>query len=146
MASTTTVLENIRRVVQITIDSLNAWDYETMMAVRSSDFEFRALPSSLEQKVLNSDEFRALWHNLLTPTFKSFKIIPSQRIFDAEGKKAMVYSSLKITIPSGREFEYDMIQIMSFNEDGSLMTRLEEFFDSKAYLEVLESVQNGHGQ
>lgn len=58
----------------------------------------------------------------------------------------MVYSSLKITIPNGTDFEYDMIQIMSFNEDGTLMTRLGEFFDSKAYLEVLESVQKGHGQ
>lgn len=73
-------------------------------------------------------------------------ITPSQRIFDAEGKKAMVYSSLRISVPSGQDFEYDMIQIMSFNEDGTLMTRLEEFFDSKAYLEVLESVQKGHEQ
>ncbi|PIA94810.1 hypothetical protein CB0940_08222 [Cercospora beticola] len=140
MASTTTVLENIKRVVHITIDSLNAWDYENMMAVRSNDFKFQALPTSLEQKELNLEEFRDLWHDLLTPTFKSFKITPSQRIFDAESKRAMVYSPLKITVPSGRDFEYDMIQIIHFNEDGTLMTRLEEFFDSKAYLEVLESV------
>ncbi|PPJ54287.1 hypothetical protein CBER1_06560 [Cercospora berteroae] len=140
MAAITTVLENIKRVVQVTIDSLNVWDYQTMMAVRSRDFQFQALPSSLEQKELNSEEFRDLWHDLLTPTFKSFKITPSQQIFDADGRKAMVYSSLKITIPSGRDFEYDMIQIMCFNEDGTLMTRLEEFFDSKAYLEVLENV------
>lgn len=74
MASTATVLENIKRVVQVTLDSLNAWDYKTMMAIRSSDFKFQALPSSLQQKELNLEKFRDLWHNLLTPTFKSFKV------------------------------------------------------------------------
>ncbi|KAF2215292.1 hypothetical protein CERZMDRAFT_82325 [Cercospora zeae-maydis SCOH1-5] len=146
MASTTSTLENMKRVVQVTLDSLNAWDFESMMAVRSNDFKFRALPSSLAQKELNMEEFYDLWHNLLTPTFKAFKITPSQRIFDAGGRKAMVYNSLNITIPSGQEFAYDMIQIMTFDGDGTLMTRLEEFFDSKAYLDVLQTVRNGGDQ
>ncbi|KAM3416818.1 hypothetical protein BST61_g8409 [Cercospora zeina] len=117
MASKTSTLENIKRVVQITLDSLNAWDYHSMMAVRSDGFKFRALPSSLAQKELDTREFHDLWHNFLTPTFKAFK-----------------------------KFEYEMIQIMTFNEDGTLMTRLEEFFDSNAYLDVLETVQKGDQQ
>ena len=33
-----------------------------------------------------------------------------------------------------------MIQFYTFNENGDKLTRLEEFFDSKAYLDVLAAV------
>lgn len=54
----------------------------------------------------------------------------------------MVYTTIDITTVVGPS-NYDMIQIYTLSEDGEKLTRLEEFFDSKVYLEVAAAFGGG---
>ncbi|KAI5362371.1 Putative NTF2-like domain superfamily protein [Septoria linicola] len=135
-------LTNMKRVVQATLDGLNAWDLETIVAVRSQDFHFQVLPTSLGQTPKNMKEYRELWDTLLTPTFQQFKITPLNEIYDVGQKKATVYTTIEIVTAVG-PFNYEMIQIYTLSGDGEKLTRLEEFFDSKVYLEVAATFGGG---
>ena len=68
------VAENIKTATQATIDALNAWDYEALIAVRADNFVFQGLPGSLNLPAMNNDDYGGLWNNVMTPAFQDFKV------------------------------------------------------------------------
>ena len=76
------VVENIKRTTQATLDGLNAWDHDALVAVRSDDFVFQGLPLSLHLPSMNNEEYREMWFNMMTPAFQNFKVIsPSHNLY-----------------------------------------------------------------
>lgn len=72
--STAAVAEAIKKTTQATLDALNNWDYDALVAVRADNFVFQGLPRSLQQPALDNDGFKDLWFNFMTPAFTSFKV------------------------------------------------------------------------
>lgn len=70
-----TVAANIKQTVQATIDALNAWDYDALVAVRADEFKFQGLPRSLDMPEMDNQAFRDHWFNFMTPSLKDFKVI-----------------------------------------------------------------------
>jgi len=58
-------------------------------------------------------------------------------MFDAEARQSVVHGFAHMTLADGRREKSEMVQLMSFDESGEKLVRLEEFFDSKRYLEIL---------
>lgn len=69
-----TVLQNIKQTTQATLDALNAWDYDALVAVRSEDFVFQGLPQSLDLPPMNNEEYQGMFKNMMTPAFQEFKV------------------------------------------------------------------------
>nr|POE87429.1 hypothetical protein CFP56_30018 [Quercus suber] len=113
-------LSSIERGTKATVDALNAWDYDALVAVRADDFIFQGLPASLGLPAMSNTEYQGLFANVLTPAFKDFKISATTAV----GQRT-----------------WDLIQMMSFNETGEKLIRLDEFFDSKVYLEMMQAMQ-----
>lgn len=70
-----TVAENIKRTIHTTINALNAWDYDALVAVRANGFKFQGLPHSLDMPEMDNQAFRDHWFNFMTPNLKDFKVI-----------------------------------------------------------------------
>jgi hypothetical protein len=79
MASST-VLENIKRTSQATLDALNAWDYPVLRACRSDDFIFQGLPPSLNLLPMNNEDFQNMFVNFLTPGLPNFKVCVNTKL------------------------------------------------------------------
>ena len=65
------------------------------------------------------------------------QVVPTKIMFDAEARQSVVHGFAHTKFPDGRETQSEMVQFMSFEESGEKLVRLEEFFDSKKYLEML---------
>lgn len=72
MASTT--LENIKHATQATLDALNAWDHDALVAVRTDDFIFQGLPHSLNLPPMNNEQYHDMWVNMMSKAFTNFKV------------------------------------------------------------------------
>lgn len=56
-------------------------------------------------------------------------------MYDAESLKSTLYCDVSAETPHGHK-SWELIQIMSFDQTGEKLTRLDEFFDSKVYLDM----------
>ncbi|KAI7462194.1 hypothetical protein KC367_g3425 [Hortaea werneckii] len=139
-----TVAANIKQTVQATIDALNAWDYDALVAVRADEFKFQGLPRSLDMPEMDNQAFRDHWFNFMTPSLKDFKIEPVIQMQDATTLRSTVYSLASATLPGNKTFEhYELVQMFTLNKTGEKLLRLDEFFDSKVFLEM-SSVMKGN--
>jgi len=68
------VLANIKRTTQATLDALNAWDHDALVAVRAPDFVFQALPSPMGLPPMNNAQYREMWFGMMTPALADFKV------------------------------------------------------------------------
>ncbi|KAI6822742.1 hypothetical protein KC332_g1182 [Hortaea werneckii] len=139
-----TVAENIKRTIHTTINALNAWDYDALVAVRADEFKFQGLPRSLDMPEMDNQAFRDHWFNFMTPSLKDFKIEPVMQMQDATTLRSTVYSRVSATLPGSNTFkDYEIVQMFTLDETGEKLLRLDEFFDSKVYMEM-SSVIKGH--
>ncbi|GAB1741818.1 hypothetical protein NU219Hw_g7225t1 [Hortaea werneckii] len=131
------VAENIKRTIHTTINALNAWDYDALVSVRADEFKFQGLPHSLNMPEMDNQAFRELWFNFMTPNMKNFKIEPVMQIQDPMTLRGTFYSRVSATLPGNKIFkDYEIVQMFTLNETGEKLLRLDEFFDSKVYLEM----------
>ena len=66
--------------------------------------------------------------------------MPKTLSFDADSRRSTLYGSITAQTPAGPR-EWELIQLFTFNEDGTKLTRLDEFFDSKVYLDMIADMQ-----
>lgn len=64
---------------------------------------------------------------------------------DAETRKSTMYGSVGAQTVTGPR-SWELIQIFSFNETGDKLVRLDEFFDSKVYLDMIADMQKHGGE
>ncbi|RMY13813.1 hypothetical protein D0868_01797 [Hortaea werneckii] len=139
-----TVAENIKRTIDTTINALNAWDYDALISVHADDFKFQGLPRSLNMPEMDDQAFRDHWFNFMTPYLKDFKIEPVMQMQDPMALRCTVYSRVSATLPGNKTFkDYEIVQMFKLNETGENVLRLDEFFDSKVFLEM-SSVLEGN--
>ncbi|KAI7526093.1 hypothetical protein KC331_g17162 [Hortaea werneckii] len=139
-----TVAENIKRTIDTTINALNAWDYDALVSVRADGFKFQGLPRSLNMPEMDDQAFRDHWFNFMTPNLKNFKIEPVMQMQDPMTLRCTVYSRVSATLPGNKTFkDYEIVQMFTLNETGEKVLRLDEFFDSKVFMEM-SSVLEGN--
>ncbi|RMY59715.1 hypothetical protein D0865_01924 [Hortaea werneckii] len=133
-----TVAENIKRTIDTTINALNAWDYDALVSVRADGFKFQGLPRSLNMPEMDDQAFRDHWFNFMTPNLKNFKMQDPMTL------RCTVYSRVSATLPGNKTFkDYEIVQMFTLNETGEKVLRLDEFFDSKVFMEM-SSVLEGN--
>ena len=60
-------------------------------------------------------------------------------MYDAENRKAVVYAHVYVTTAGGEQ-DWELVQMLSFDESGEKVTRFEEFFDTKVFLDQMEAM------
>jgi len=58
---------------------------------------------------------------------------------DAETRRATILCTVGAQTSAGPK-EWELVQMLSFDETGERLTRLDEFFDSKFYLEMVAQI------
>ena len=82
------VAQNIKQTTQSTLDALNAWNLDALVALRTHDFVFQGLPHSLGLPPMDNEQYKEMWFGVLTPMFQTFKVcthnldVPWIQIFD----------------------------------------------------------------
>lgn len=62
---------------------------------------------------------------------------------DATALRSTVYSRVSATLPGNKTFkDYEIVQMFTLNETGEKLLRLDEFFDSKIYIEMTSMLQD----
>ena len=70
----TSVLDNMKRLVQATVDGFNTWDYNALRATRSDDFIYQFLPTTLKAPPRNNEDYGEFFKTQLTPLFTKFVV------------------------------------------------------------------------
>ena len=76
MSSPEALLANIKATTHATLTTTASRDYDALVALRSRDFRFQALPLSLGQPELDNAHFRELWFGLLLKIFAELEVCP----------------------------------------------------------------------
>jgi hypothetical protein len=76
------VLENMKRTVQATVDGFNDdLNYDALRATRSDDFIYQFLPLSLGAPARDNEQYKEFFFAQLKPLFKKFDVILHRKCF-----------------------------------------------------------------
>lgn len=67
-------------------------------------------------------------------------MVPLFSAYDPENRKSVVHYSVSANFPIGPR-TYELIQMLTFDETGEKSVRLDEFFDSKFYVDISAQLQ-----
>ena len=67
------------------------------------------------------------------------QLTPKTIMHDPETRKSTVYATITAETIVGPA-SWELIQMLSFNESGDKLVRLDEFFDSKVYLDMMANM------
>ncbi|CAK1363289.1 hypothetical protein CB0940_04613 [Cercospora beticola] len=134
-------LANMKKTVQALVHAYNEWDYEATKATQAEDFTFEARPLSMGRESLNGEQFKDLFINFLAPSFKDFKIEAESIIHDPESLQSVLHGFFNILTPQDHPVRLEVVMLFKFNETGEKFVKVQEFFDSKVYLESTKAMQ-----
>ena len=134
MASQSSVLTNMKRNTQLTLDGFNKWDYSLFDQTRSEDFIYQFLPLTLGTPARTKEEYREFFHSVMTSAFEGFKVTPKTLTFDVEAKRSVVYGHADVQSVIGPA-SIEFVMMLTFDGMGEKVVRIDEFFDSKVYSE-----------
>ncbi|KAK4894719.1 hypothetical protein LTR27_007107 [Elasticomyces elasticus] len=135
---TSSVLDNIKRTTQQTIDGFRKWDIDAIMAPRAENCTYQALPKSLGLPPHNNKDYPRR-------SQLSLQVEVHTILHDAEAKKSMIHGFSTATSPAG-PYRMELCLMMSFNETGDKVVKMEEMFDSAYYGDLMSKLQAMAGQ
>jgi hypothetical protein len=68
------------------------------------------------------------------------QIEAKSKMHDPESRKATIWANVSADAAVGPK-DWQLVMMMSFDETGEKLVRLDEFFDSKLYVEMMEGLQ-----
>ncbi|KAK4906881.1 hypothetical protein LTR49_024031 [Elasticomyces elasticus] len=139
------VLDNIKRTTQQTIDGFRKWDIDAIMAPRADNCTYQALPKSLGLPPLNNKEYREWYTAEIIPLMQNFDVEVHTTLHDAEARKSMIHGFSTATSPVG-PYRMELCLMMSFNEAGDKVVKMEEMFDSAYHGDLMSKLQEMAGQ
>ncbi|GIZ43410.1 hypothetical protein CKM354_000663800 [Cercospora kikuchii] len=134
-------LANMKKTLQALVHAYNEWNYEATKATQAEDFTFETRPLSMGREPLNGEQFKDLFINFLAPSFKDFKIEAESIIHDPESLQSVLHGFFNILTPKDHPVRLEVVMLFKFNETGEKFVKVQEFFDSKVYLESTKAMQ-----
>ncbi|KAK3684537.1 hypothetical protein LTR37_020179 [Vermiconidia calcicola] len=136
----TSVLDNMKRTTQATIDGYRKFEIDAIMAPRADDCVYEALPKSMGAPALDNESYREFFSTQVIPLFEDFKVVVDSLIYDAEARKSVLYGRSTAISPVG-PYDMELCLILSFNEMGEKVVRMQEMFDSATYTSFMAKVK-----
>ncbi|KAM3419617.1 hypothetical protein BST61_g2955 [Cercospora zeina] len=134
------ILANIKTSMQALIDAYNDRNFKATKGTQAAESACESLPLSTGRGALSGEQFKDLYLNLLAPSFKDFTIEPQSIINDPDSLQSVLHGFFNMSTPSDRTIRLEVMMLFEFNESGERLVKVQEFFDSKAYLESMSAM------
>ncbi|KAF2218093.1 hypothetical protein CERZMDRAFT_92713 [Cercospora zeae-maydis SCOH1-5] len=134
------ILANIKTTMQALIDAYNDRTCKATRAAQPDELTCEPLSLSVRRDPLGGEQYKDLYVNLLAPSFKEFRIEPRSILNDPESLQSVLHGFFNMLTPADQTIRLEVMMLFEFNETGQRLVKVQEFFDSKAYLESMNGM------
>ncbi|KAL8997205.1 MAG: hypothetical protein Q9169_003471 [Polycauliona sp. 2 TL-2023] len=110
------------------VTAYNSWNLENIMDVRASDCMNYVLPSSLGQKPMDNEQYKAFFAPRMPP-FRNFNLIVHDTVVDEAARKVVLHLTSTASTNIG-DYGNEYMLKLHMTDDGRKIVRFEEFVDS----------------
>lgn len=124
------------RTTEALLEGYSSLNVDKLMDSLSNDFSHQVLPESLRMPARNSEQFAEHAAQIFS-IFSKFRMIP-KAIFEDQGRNVfVVHARMEGTLKgSNEEWLNECVMIICLSEDGTKVTKIEEFVDSAKAMEM----------
>jgi ketosteroid isomerase-like protein len=117
-----------KTTAQTFINAYNDWDIEAIMDYRTPDCHQQPLPHSMGKPPKNNAQYREYFEKIM-PLFSNFTVTVHKEFHDPEARMSFMHASSRADTNIG-PYTNEYALSLSFTEDGTKITNIEEFVDS----------------